>query len=105
MPCCLHLPCFLPCPEQVDPDRCHPQQEHDPSAPPLRLDIKWALRRAALALAAVMLLRSLLCYRDYERESYRWGAVRRGGAHTPIGDAWLMMPGCEQTTAATPHAG
>ena len=62
--------------------------------PPLRLDIKWALRRAALALAAVMLLRSLLCYRDYERESYRWGigwrAVRCSRARGCSADAWLQ---------------
>lgn len=37
----------------------------------LRFSLKWAVRRAVVALGAATLLFSLLSYRDYEREGYR----------------------------------
>ena len=44
-----------------------------PSMPasPLRLNFKWTVRWAAVALGTVILLFCLLSYRDFERESYR----------------------------------
>lgn len=37
----------------------------------LQLNLKWAVRRAALALGAAMLLYAFFTHRDYERESYK----------------------------------
>lgn len=36
-----------------------------------QLNLKWAVRRVALAVGAAMLLYSLATYRDYERESFK----------------------------------
>jgi hypothetical protein len=47
----------------------------------LQLNFKWAVRRAAAAVGAAVLLYCLMSYRDYERESYRCGGMvclRRG---------------------------
>ncbi|KAI7844527.1 hypothetical protein COHA_001885 [Chlorella ohadii] len=37
----------------------------------LQLNLKWAVRRAALAIGAAMLLYAFFTHRDYERESYK----------------------------------
>lgn len=37
----------------------------------LQLNLKWGVRRAALAIGAAMLLYAFFTHRDYERESYK----------------------------------
>lgn len=67
------------------------------SAGLLQLNLKWAVRRAALAIGTAMLLYAFFSQRDYERESYRWARLAAAAgllaAATAAAAAWRSMGG------------
>ncbi len=56
----------------------------------LQLNLKWAVRRAALAIGAAMLLYAFFTHRDYERESYKCVWAVAGSCFS----WWLIAAAC-----------
>lgn len=70
------------------------------AGPALQLDVKWAVRRAAVVAAAAVLLYCLASHRDFEKENFKC-ALGPPCALEGVWD-WTVPEGCLQLCGSVP---